>query len=53
MKGEIEMNVRRRCRSCAFGHYDEDQEPCFKCFESGIRFSQWKLDYDFVMNLEN
>jgi hypothetical protein len=53
MEDGININVEIKCSTCVYGPHDEDQEPCRKCFESDIRFSQWKFDPDVVIKLEN
>jgi hypothetical protein len=49
----INKKVESKCSTCAFGHCDEYEEPCFTCYNSLSPFCQWNLDSDFVMNLEN
>ena len=49
----IKKRVERRCSTCKFGQHDEDQVPCLPCFESEIRFSQWKIDPDYLIDQVN
>jgi len=53
MECKINARAERRCSTCAFGAFDEDQVPCLTCFESEILYSQWAQDPDYFLNLKN
>lgn len=53
MEDEICIGAESKCSNCAFGHFEEDQEPCLKCFESKIHFSQWEIDPNYDVNRKN
>lgn len=53
MEDGINIKVESKCSTCAYGSYDEEQQPCLKCFESDIRFSQWMLNPNYDVNRKN
>lgn len=53
MECKINARAERRCSTCAFEAFDEDQVPCLPCFESEILYNQWVQDPDCILNLIN